>query len=93
MRRALDSERYVKANEVPTRLTDKKHIPFFRPKDYRSVTPRINIDYMTTMRNDGNNIDIEHEISSQLKNQMRYQALSQQMNNQFRRMNIVMRAP
>ncbi|MCS6985648.1 MAG: flagellar basal body rod protein FlgB [Leptospiraceae bacterium] len=91
LRRALDHEEYVKRNEVPAKLTDIRHIPFFRAMDYREVKPRTHIDYLTTMRNDGNNVDPEHELTEALKNQLAYQAITNALNNNFRALNIVMR--
>ncbi len=91
LRRALDSEKHVRMNEVPAKMTHSKHMPFFKSLDYRKVGIRSHIDYLSTMRNDGNNVDVEHEMSLALKNQLRYQALSQKINSNFRTMNIVMR--
>lgn len=91
LRRALESQEYVKKEAVPARTTHERHIPFFTPIDPDSVKPRINIDYLTSMRNDGNNIDVEHETQEMLKNQLRYQALAQSLANNHRLMQVVMR--
>lgn len=91
LRRALDSEEYARKNEVPARATDIRHMPFFRAKDYHTANARVHVDYLSTMRNDGNNVDIEHEMSEALKNQLRYQFMSNQINTQYKMLNIVMR--
>lgn len=91
LRRALQSEEYVKKNEVPARATDERHIPFFHSMNYQGVQPRTQIDYLSTMRNDGNNVDIEEEMSAALKNQLRYQFMTNQLNTQYKMLNIVMR--
>lgn len=91
LRRALNSEKYVKENAVPAKLTDKRHIPFFRPLDYTKVQPKVHIDYLSTMRNDGNNVDPEHEATEAIKSKLRYQGLAQVMASNFRKMNIVIR--
>lgn len=91
LRRALNHEEYVKKNEVPAKLTDERHIPFFRAKDYREVKSRVHIDYLSTMRNDGNNVDPEHEVTEALKNQLAYQAFVNAINNNLRSLNLVMR--
>ena len=93
LRRALDSEEYVKKNEVPARITDERHIPFFKSLDYKEVKARPALDYLSRMRNDGNNVDIEHEMSLAAKNQLSYELMSMLINNEFRSLNIVMRAP
>src|SRR5512137_1305448 len=55
-------------NRLPARMSNEKHIPFFVPRDVRQVGPRINLDYNTTYRNDGNNVDIEKEMVDAQKN-------------------------
>jgi flagellar basal-body rod protein FlgB len=78
-------------NRLPGKMTDKRHIPFYIPKEIESVNPRINLDYNTTYRNDGNNVDIEKEIVDANKNSMRYNAYITMMNNNFRVLKNVMR--
>ncbi len=80
-------------NKLPAKLTDKRHIPFYTPRGIESVQPRINLDYNTTMRNDGNNVDIEKEIVDSAKNQLRYNAYITMLNNNFRNLKTAMRMP
>ena len=79
-------------NKLPAKMTSKKHIPFYAPKNIESVKPRINLDYNTTYRNDGNNVDIEKEIVDAAKNQMRFNAFVTVMNSNFRSLKYVMRS-
>ena len=72
--------------------TDNRHFDFFSPRDIREVSPRVNLDYSTTYRNDGNNVDIEKEMVDAAKNQMRYNSLVSSLNHKFRSLKIVMRA-
>jgi len=92
MRRAVDSKKYARENKVPTKLTNTKHIPFFRAMDYKQVKVKTHVDYLSTMRNDGNNVDVEHEMTLSLKNQLRYQALADHVSQNFKTMNIVLRS-
>ncbi len=92
LRRALDSKEYVAKNEVPSKMSHSRHIPFFRELDYKNVGAKSHVDYLSSMRNDGNNVDLEHEISASVKNQLRYQALATVMNHNFKTMNMVIRA-
>jgi flagellar basal-body rod protein FlgB len=78
-------------NKLPAKLTDKRHIPFYIPREIENVNPRINLDYNTTMRNDGNNVDIEKEIVDSAKNQMRYNAYVTLLNNNYRNLKNAMR--
>jgi len=91
MRRVVELEKHVEENSIPTRLTDEKHIPFFRARDYREVQPKTHIDYLSSMRNDGNNVDPEHEVAEQTKNMLTYQMMTTLINHNFRSMNIVNR--
>ena len=84
-------ERENPSNRLPARLTDAKHIPFYVPRDIKSVKPRINLDYNSTYRNDGNNVDIEKEIADSAKNLMRYNALVTRLNSNYRMLKLVMK--
>ena len=77
--------------EVTASLTHSKHIPFYRPKDYRDVTPIVYLDYTTTYRNDGNNVDIEKEMVDARENALRYMAMSRRVSDNFSLLASVMR--
>ena len=79
-------------NRCQALMTDRRHIPFYEERDIRDVKPRIHLDYNTTYRNDGNNVDIEKEIVDAAKNQMRYNALVARINSNFRTLKLVMKA-
>jgi flagellar basal-body rod protein FlgB len=88
LKRALDSE---KAEPFPTLMTDPRHIPFDRPMDYRQVTPRRTLDYLTETNNNGNNVDMEVEGMDSLTNQLLYSTLTQVISSEITRVNIVLR--
>ncbi len=90
LRRVIDFNQ-GQDGRYPGVVTDPRHIPFYVERDIRSVTPRVNLDYNTTMRNDGNNVDIEKEIVDTAKNQMRYNAMVTGLSNNFRMLKIAMR--
>jgi len=75
----------------PEALTHRRHIPFFRSRDYREVKPVVYLDYATTQRNDGNNVDVEKEMVDARENALRYQAMAQRVGDGFRLLDIVMR--
>ena len=91
LRRVIEENRDTD-NKLPCKMTNAKHIPFYTQKDIRDVRPRINLDYNTTMRNDGNNVDIEKEIVDSAKNQMRYNAFITMLNNNFKNLKTAMRS-
>jgi len=75
----------------PAALTNRKHIPFYRPKSYREVNPFVHLDYATSYRNDGNNVDIEKEMVDARENALRYIAMAQRTNDKLRLLSIVLR--
>lgn len=86
--RALDSE---KVKKLPAYLTHERHIPFDRVQDYREVKPRRVLDYLTTAKNNGNNVDIEEESMAALQNQLAYDLMTRAVSNQFAQVNLVLR--
>jgi flagellar basal-body rod protein FlgB len=88
LKRALDSE---KIRPFPTFLTHEKHIAFQRPQNWRDVKPRRVLDYLTTAKNNGNNVDIEVEMMGILQNQLSYQLMAQMVQSEFARVNMVIR--
>jgi len=83
---SMDPMRYVKALK-----TDPRHYDFFEFKDITSVQPRVNLDYTTTYRNDGNNVDVEKEMVDAAKNQMRYNAYVSSLNENYKMLKMVMK--
>lgn len=90
LKRAI-MDREEKENKLPAIMTDRRHIPFFVPRDITTVQPRINLDYNSTSRNDGNNVDPEKEMVDAAKNLMRYNAFTTNLNHNFRMLKSVMR--
>ena len=88
LKRAIKSQT---RNTIPAKMTNPRHIPFYRPIDYRSVKPRRVLDYLTTSKNNGNNVDLEEETMSALHNQLSYQIMTQAMAAQFSQINMVLR--
>ena len=89
LKKALDTEKYRPALEL--RLTNPRHIPDWEPRDYRDVTPRRVLDYVTQSDNNGNNVDAEEEFNLLLKNQLRYMLLAQMATFEFSQANMVLR--
>ena len=86
------SEKQLMDNKLPARLENEKHIPFFVPRDVRGVRPRINVDYNTTQRNDGNNVDIEKEMVDAAKNLMRYNAMISSIGHNYKMLKMAMKS-
>jgi flagellar basal-body rod protein FlgB len=89
LKRALDSERVRPSLELA--VTNPGHIGDDEPIDYRSVRPRRVLDYLTTAKNNGNNVDPEEEAMASLRNQLMYTLESQAINFEFSQVNLVLR--
>ena len=89
LERALKSEEEMK--KCPhAYLTDKRHIQFCRPLDYRKVRPKIHVEYDTNYRNDKSNVDIDKEFSDAVINTLRYRALAERLKGNFKMLNSVL---
>jgi len=89
LKRALDSE--TERPGLSLALTNEKHIPNWREKDYREVQPRRVLDYLSTAKNNGNNVDPEEELMLSLQNQLSYTLLAQAQTFEFGQVNLVLR--
>jgi flagellar basal-body rod protein FlgB len=89
LKRALETEKLKPALELT--LTDPKHIPNWRKRDYRDVQPRRVLDYVSTSKNNGNNVDPEQEIMAALENQLLYTLMAQAQTFEFSQVNMVLR--
>lgn len=91
IKKAIESEKIEAIKEVPTQISDERHIQFFKPLDYREVQPKANTDYLTTMRADGNNVDVEKEVVEASNSQMQYMMMAERINQNYRELKQVMR--
>ncbi|HAH63625.1 MAG TPA: flagellar basal body rod protein FlgB [Treponema sp.] len=90
LKRAFESEEAAKSGFQLTR-TDGRHIALNEPYDYREVQPRRVLDYTTTSKANGNNVDAETEAMLVLQTQMQYKLLSELTNFEFSQVNTAMK--
>lgn len=90
LKRAFESEEAAKSGFQLTR-TDDRHIALNEPYDYREVQPRRVLDYTTTSKANGNNVDAETEAMLILQTQMQYKLLSELTNFEFAQVNTAMK--
>ena len=90
LKRAFDSEKIAKESFHLT-TTDPRHIQINTPYDYKDVQPRRVLDYTTTAKANGNNVDAETEANNILQIQMQYRLLTQLTNFEFEQVNTAMR--
>ncbi|MBL8019706.1 MAG: flagellar basal body rod protein FlgB [Leptospirales bacterium] len=90
LRRAIDSERdFLEQPKLET--IHPGHVDGRRPRDYRTVEAKSHTDFLSTMRADGNNVDMEDEISKMTRNQMQYSLYVDRIGAQFRNWNSFIR--
>ena len=90
LKRALESEANSN-DDFHMITTDSRHIESATPRDYRDVEPRRVLDYTTTAKANGNNVDAEQEAMEILKIQLNYQLLTQMQSFQFSQMKTVLK--
>jgi len=76
----------LEGKHLQLKRTDPKHIT-----GSLSVSPRIDTDSSTTMRNDGNNVDIDREMTELASNTLRYRVLASLASRLIERYNVVLR--
>jgi flagellar basal-body rod protein FlgB len=89
LKRVLETENRRPLLELT--LTDARHIPGWREKDYRDVQIRRVLDYTSTYNNNGNNVDMDQEMMDALNNQLSYMLLAQAETFEFSQVNQVLR--
>jgi len=88
LERALLSE---KQELSPFTMTNEKHIPVYRAKDYRQVAPKKITEYNTYQNNNGNSVDIDKEMLESSKNTMYYNALAQRTAKEFNKLKFLVK--
>ena len=90
LKKVFDSEEAAK-NAFHLTTTDSRHIQVNVPYDYRQVEPRRVLDYTTTSKANGNNVDAEYEANNILQIQMQYRLLTQLTDFEFDQVNTAMK--
>lgn len=79
----LQKRKYIQAHR-----TDSKHIPF-RHQDSGDIQPRIQQNFHSMFNHNGNNVDMDIEMSKLAKNQIQYNAAIDKVSGQFRKLQSV----
>ena len=91
LKRAIDHEQSVKADPMPMRTSHPAHFDVRRHESFRDVSPRTHMDYLSTMRNDGNNVDMEDEVAKLTRNQLQYSLMVDRFGGTYRLLNALTR--
>jgi flagellar basal-body rod protein FlgB len=89
LKRAIESEKNADDSFQMLR-SDERHLSSSTPRNYQDVEPRRVLDYATTAKANGNNVDAETEAMEILKTQLNYQLLTQMQNFHFQQMKIAL---
>lgn len=89
LKRALESEKSRPVLALAT--SDPGHIASFKQTDWRDISPRRVLDYLSTSKNNGNNVDPEQEFMDSTTNQLRYTLMSQATAFEFNQVKLVLR--
>ena len=90
LKRAFESEE-ASRNAMHLTTNDPRHIQINTPYDYHDVEPRRVVDYTSTAKANGNNVDAETEANNILQIQMQYRLLTQLTNFEFSQLNVAMK--
>lgn len=73
---------------ITGKRTRAEHIPIGK-RPAAEVSPRVELQKDTSMRNDGNNVDIDREMAALAKNTILYNALAQEISGEFQKLKSV----
>lgn len=90
LKKAFESEEIAK-NSFHLATTDPRHMQINTPIDYRSIEPRRVLDYTSTSKANGNNVDAEYEANNILQIQMQYRMLTQLTSFEFDQINTALK--
>lgn len=90
LKRALEKKRQIE-EEPPLLTIHPEHISKRSAPNWNQIQPKVFIDYLSTMRNDGNNVDIEDEIIKLNRTQLHYSLLADRITGKFQEWNQILR--
>ncbi len=73
---------------LPLAMTNARHLSDGSPVTLDAVQPRTVPLLSTSMRNDGNNVDIDREMAQLAETQISYQAATQLLNTKFQQLKL-----
>lgn len=90
LRRSLDYEA-SKPQYLKARMTHEKHIPFATPRLWQEVEPLRQLDYLSEVNQNGNNVDLDREVVERAKADRMYELLVTATRFQFNQISLVVR--
>lgn len=90
LKQALDHE-FVKDGLMKANKSAPGHFDYPTPLGWDRVHPRAVLDHLSTVKNNGNNVDLERETSEAAKNNLTYTMLAEMARFQFNQINMVVK--
>lgn len=78
-------------NDLSPIKSSDKHLSGLKNPKYSDVKPHRVLDHLSTMNNNGNNVDIDSEIKALVQNQMMYHLMTNIQAHYFKSVNIVLK--
>lgn len=91
LKRAVESRRAVAEEDPPLQTLFQGHVARREPRRLEDVRSRVHIDYSSSMRNDGNNVDMEDEVMKLARNQLQYSMIADRIAGKFQEWNSFIR--
>lgn len=85
-----EMQRAVQRRGLRGYITHERHIPVGRPRS-ADVRATVEHDVSTSMRNDGNNVDIDREMAINAAAELQYLALVQATSARYRQLRLAMK--
>ncbi|MBO0429027.1 flagellar basal body rod protein FlgB [Vagococcus fluvialis] len=79
--------RIMSKNEIDLTSTNSKHLSINGENDF--LTPEVIRINQTSVKEDGNNVDLDAEMTEKAVNELYYSALTRQVNHELSQMNYV----
>ncbi len=79
LKKALEND-----SGIEGKITRDNHIPI--SSSQQPIEPRVRVESTTSMRSDGNNVDIDTEMSRLTQNTLNHQALTRQLSSAFQKL-------
>lgn len=91
LKKAFESEENAR-NVFELKTTQPYHIKINNVIDYKTVQPRRVVDYLSTEKANGNNVNVENEAMNIVKIQMQYRMLTMLESHEFTQVKTAMSA-
>ena len=91
LKRAYSQEQAEKSDPMMKSMHPQHITSRVAQKSLATISPKIHYDTLSSVRNDGNNVDMELEVSKMIRNQFQYNLYADRIGEKFRHYNSLLR--